>query len=101
MESTRPESTCPSQLVPYLVDLQVIECVCFGKKEVLGIPKVTSFSRMRISVAVNCSSSSMESVLNVGLYFEKMGIIANVISKLFVFFDIHSKYILPINKGSE
>ena len=32
-----------------------------------------SFSRMRISVAVNGSSSSMESVLNVGLYFEKMG----------------------------
>ena len=34
---------------------------------------MTSFSRMRISVAVNGSSSSMESVLNVGLYFEKMG----------------------------
>ena len=34
---------------------------------------MTSFSRMCISVAVNGSSSSMESVLNVGLYFEKMG----------------------------
>ena len=34
---------------------------------------MTSFSRMRLSVAVNGSSSSMESVLNVGLYFEKMG----------------------------
>ena len=34
---------------------------------------MTSFSRMRISVAVNGSSSTMESVLNVGLYFEKMG----------------------------
>ena len=34
---------------------------------------MTSFSRMRISVAVNGSSSSMESVFNVGLYFEKMG----------------------------
>ena len=34
---------------------------------------MTSFSRMRISVAVNGSSSSMESVLNMGLYFEKMG----------------------------
>ena len=34
---------------------------------------MTSFSRMRISVAVNGSSSSMESVLKVGLYFEKMG----------------------------
>ena len=34
---------------------------------------MTSFSRMRISVAVNGSSSSMESVLNVGLYLEKMG----------------------------
>ena len=34
---------------------------------------MTSLSRMRISVAVNGSSSSMESVLNVGLYFEKMG----------------------------
>ena len=42
-------------------------------EEVLGIPKVTSFSRMRISVAVNGSSSSKEYVLNVGLYFEKMG----------------------------
>ena len=39
----------------------------------LGIPKVTSFSRMCISVAVNGSSSSMESVLNVGLYFDKNG----------------------------
>ena len=28
---------------------------------------------MRISMAVNGSSSSMESVLNVGLYFKKMG----------------------------
>ena len=54
---------------------------------------MTSFSRMRISVAVNGSSSSIESVLNVGLYFEKMG--------FYVFFDIHSKYILPINKGSD
>ena len=34
---------------------------------------MTSFPRMRIPVAVNGSSSSMESVLNVGLYFEKMG----------------------------
>ena len=34
---------------------------------------MTSFSRMRISVAVNGRASSMKSVLNVGLYFEKMG----------------------------
>ena len=34
---------------------------------------MTSFSRMRKSVAVNGRASSMESVLNVGLYFEKMG----------------------------
>ena len=33
---------------------------------------MTSFKRMRIYVAVNGSSSSMEYVLNVGLYFEKM-----------------------------
>ena len=39
----------------------------------LGIPKVTSFSRMLISVAVNGTASSMDTVLNVGLYFEKMG----------------------------
>ena len=32
-----------------------------------------SFSRMRISVAVNGTANSMDSVLNVGLYFEKMG----------------------------
>ena len=63
---------------------------------------MTSFSRMRISVAVNGSSSSMESVLNVGLYFEKMGFYSQChIKNLFVFFDTHSKYILPINKGSE
>ena len=76
---------------------------------------MTSFSRMRISVAVNGSSSSMESVLNVSLYFEKMGFYSQChiktclysliyiqnTSYLFVFFDIHSKYILPINKGSE
>ena len=34
---------------------------------------MTSFSRMRISVAVNAKASRIESVLNVGLYFEKMG----------------------------
>ena len=34
---------------------------------------MTLFSRMRISVAVKGSASSMESVLYVGLYFEKMG----------------------------
>ena len=36
---------------------------------------VTSFSRMRISVAVNGTASCMESVLNVGLYFEKKGLL--------------------------
>ena len=62
---------------------------------------MTSFSRMRISVAVNGSSSSMESVLNVGLYFEKMGFYSQShIKTCFVFFDIHSKYILQINYGS-
>ena len=35
---------------------------------------MTSFSRMRISVAVNGMANSMESVLNVGLYFEKNGL---------------------------
>ena len=34
---------------------------------------MTIFSRIRISVAVNGTASSMESVLNVGLYFEKKG----------------------------
>ena len=34
---------------------------------------MTSFSRMPISVAVNDTANSMESVLNVGLYFEKNG----------------------------
>ena len=63
---------------------------------------MTSFSRMRISVAVNVSSSSMESVLNVGLYFDKMGFHSQChIKTFFVFFDTHSKYILPINNGSE
>ena len=32
-----------------------------------------SFSRMPISVAVNGRANSMESVLNVGFYFEKNG----------------------------
>ena len=36
---------------------------------------MTSFSRMRISVAVSGTASSMESVLNVGLYFEKNGLL--------------------------
>ena len=36
---------------------------------------MTSFSRMRISVAVNGTTNSMESVLNVGLYFEKNGLL--------------------------
>ena len=36
---------------------------------------MTSFSRMRISVAVNGTANSMESVLNVGLYFEKNGLL--------------------------
>ena len=34
---------------------------------------MTPFSRMRLSVAVNAQASRIESVLNVGLYFEKMG----------------------------
>ena len=34
---------------------------------------MTSFSRKRIYVAVNGTANSMDSVLNVGLYFEKMG----------------------------
>ena len=33
---------------------------------------MTLFSHMRISMDVNNTASSMESVLNVGLYFEKM-----------------------------
>ena len=59
--------------------MSLSHCLCLTNRfpgtiyEVLGIPKVTSFSRMRISVAVNGSSSSMESVLKVGFYFEKMG----------------------------
>ena len=36
---------------------------------------MTSFSRMGISVAVNGTANSMESVLNVGLYFEKNGLL--------------------------
>ena len=32
---------------------------------------MTSFWRMHISVAVNGMANSMESVLNVGLFFEK------------------------------
>ena len=32
---------------------------------------MTSFSRIRISVAVNGTANSIESVLNVGLCFEK------------------------------
>ena len=50
---------------------------------------MTSFSRMRISVAVNGSSISMESVLNVGLYFEKMGFYSqcHIINHLFSQFD--------------
>ena len=36
---------------------------------------MTSFSRMSISVAVNGMASYMESVLNVGLYFEKNGLL--------------------------
>ena len=36
---------------------------------------MTSVSRMRISVAVNGMANSMESVLNVGLYFEKNGLL--------------------------
>ena len=39
---------------------------------------MTSFSRMRKSVAVNGRASSMESVLNVGLYIEKMNLISMV-----------------------
>ena len=35
---------------------------------------MASFSRMRISVAANGTTNSMESVLNVGLYFEKNGL---------------------------
>ena len=52
---------------------------------------MTSFSRMRISVAVNGSASSMESVSNVGLYFEKNGLLQPMsYQNLFVIFDIHS-----------
>ena len=36
---------------------------------------MTAFSSMLISVAVNSRATSMESVLNVGLYFEKNGIL--------------------------
>ena len=36
---------------------------------------MTSFSRMRISVAVDGTANSMESVVNVGLYFEKNGLL--------------------------
>ena len=61
---------------------------------------MTSFSRMRISVAVNGSSSSMESVLNVGLYFEKIGFYSQCHIKTCLYSDIHSKYI-PINNGYE
>ena len=34
-----------------------------------------SFSRVCISVAVNGTARSMESVLNAGLYFEKNGLL--------------------------
>ena len=36
---------------------------------------MTLFSRMRITVAVNGTANSMDSVLNVGLYFEKNGLL--------------------------
>ena len=36
---------------------------------------MTSYSRMPISVAVKGTANSMESVLNVGLYFEKNGLL--------------------------
>ena len=42
-----------------------------------------SFSRMHISVAVNGWAGSMESVLNVGLYFEKMGFYSQCHMKTF------------------
>ena len=55
---------------------------------------MASFSRMRISVDVKGSASSMESVLNVGLYFEKNGLLKPMSNQnLFVVFDILSKYI--------
>ena len=37
---------------------------------------MTSFSHMRISLVVNGTASSMESVLNVGVYFEKNGLLS-------------------------
>ena len=50
---------------------------------------MTSFSRMRISVDVNGLASTMESVLNVGLYFEKNGLLKPMSNQnLFVVFDI-------------
>ena len=36
---------------------------------------MTSFLRKRITVTVNGTANSMESVLNVGLYFEKNGLL--------------------------
>ena len=53
---------------------------------------MTSFSRMRISVAVNGSSSSMESVLNVGLYFEKMGFYSQCHIKVSKVAKIRNRY---------
>ena len=42
----------------FIIELTVLE--------LLGIPKVTSFSRMHISLAVFASASRIESLLNVG-----------------------------------
>ena len=42
---------------------------------------MTSFSRMRISLAVNAFASRIESVLDEGFFLEKWGFIVKVISK--------------------
>ena len=62
---------------------------------------MTSFSQMLISLAVYASASRNESALDVVLYFEKSGLLQpKSYQNLFVFY-FHSKYIYPMNKGSE
>ena len=56
---------------------------------------------MRISLAVNGTGQLYGICVKCGLYLEKMGFYSQCHIKTCLFFDIHSKYILPINKGSE
>ena len=53
---------------------------------------MTSFPGMRISMAVNGTANSMESVLNMGLYFEKMGFYSQCHSNTCLYSLIYIQY---------